>query len=350
MKIIESFTGFQPLEEVWIGGVYPTSFYKHLPNQVEDAYCYITEITNETFGQLYKKLVELNVTTHRPFIDDNIDLYLNTKEQLIKPPVCPRDWVIALGNSLYVKKQGYKKEPFQKTIDHYLSHGEDVKLAKSMETPFFTLNFPGIVRIGSRLVIENYSSERESQYSKKKHPHKNYFLQKAIQQLKSEGYEIIITEMGGHSDAIFCPVREGYILSSHWGDPHVYQKTLPGWKIFWVEDNRGKRKKNGRWWQPEDKWATPAFNEHVQEYVKEWTGDSRETIFSVNMLVIDEKNVICQSEPNNDSLFTKIESLGIKLHVIDCPARNFWDGGFHCMTADIRRRGGCLNYFNNDTA
>jgi len=32
--------------------------------------------------------------------------------------------------------------------------------------------------------------------------------------------------------------------------------------------------------------------------------------------------------------------------VVDFPTRHFWDSGIHCITVDIRRQGGCKNYFH----
>jgi len=335
MKIIESFTGFQPLEEVWIGGVYPEKFYQHLPNQVEDAFCKITEMTNKTFDQLNKKLTELGITVHRPLIEDNIDLYMDDQENLIKPPVCPRDWAITLGNQLLIINQGYKKEPFQHVIDQYQSQGADVQISTRYKKSWSWLSFPSIVRIGTKLIVE-ISSTKNKNY--------NYFTQKTIDEWRDSGYQVEITQTGGHSDAVFCPIRQGHIFSSHWGDKNIYQKTLPGWEIFWLPDTTKKRKRNGRWWQQQDNWKNPAFNKYVQEYAKEWIGDSRETIFEVNMLVVDDKNVICIAE--DDTSLKKMESMGIKGHVIDFPTRSFWDGAMHCVTLDIRRRGGKINYFN----
>ena len=56
MRIIESFTGFQPLEETWIGGTYPISFYDHLPNEIQDTFGKITEQTEIGFTNLQKTL------------------------------------------------------------------------------------------------------------------------------------------------------------------------------------------------------------------------------------------------------------------------------------------------------
>ena len=44
--------------------------------------------------------------------------------------------------------------------------------------------------------------------------------------------------------------------------------------------------------------------------------------------------------------FMKMRELGIEPHVVDFPTRHFWDGAIHCITVDIRRSGGCLDYFN----
>ena len=334
MKIIESFTGFQPLEEAWMGGVYPEKFYQHLPNQIEDSFCKITEITNKTFDQLYQKLTQLGVKVQTPIIEDNIDLYMDHKENLIKPPVTPRDWAITLGNQLLMIDQGYKKNPFQHVIDHYQSQGEDVQIASPYQMPWAWLSFPSIVRIGSKLILE---------ISKTNHELYNYSVKKIIKQWRDSGYQIEITHTGGHADSVFCPIKQGYVFSSHWGDPSIYEKTLPGWEVFWLPDTTKKRKRNGRWWQKQDNWKNPSFNKFVQKYAKEWVGDSRETIFEVNMLVVDDKNVICVAE--DVSGIKKMASLGIQAHVIEFPTRSFWDGAMHCVTLDIRRKGGKINYF-----
>ena len=60
-----------------------------------------------------------------------------------------------------------------------------------------------------------------------------------------------------------------------------------------------------------------------------------ETYFDVNMLVIDRNNVLCMME--DEVLFKKLEEHGITPHIV--PFRHFphWDGGLHCVTADLNR-------------
>mgnify|MGYP004225235315 FL=1 len=153
MPIIESFTGFQPLQEVWIGGTYPTSFYSHLSNEVQDTFGRITEQTEIGLANLEKTLTKLNVKVRKPSflkVDDCMDQHDN----LIKPPIAPRDWAMTIGNELWITPQGYKREPYADTIEEYKKQGEHVEILHRGADPRAWLGFPGIVRIGKKLIVD----------------------------------------------------------------------------------------------------------------------------------------------------------------------------------------------------
>lgn len=333
MKIIESFTGFQPLEEVWIGGTYPTEFYNHLPNQIQDTFAKITEQTEIGFSNLDKTLKQLGVTVRKPRFNGRVDDYMDSFGNLIKPPVAPRDWAITIGNQLWITPQGYKTEPYADTIEEYLKQGEHVEILQRGHDPRSWLGFPGIVRIGKRVIVDTDIGLDERGMEK---------IKSAILLLEKD-YEVVVTNEGGHLDGVFCPVRKGHIMSSHWGEQELYDKTLPGWEVFWIH-SVNKDSRNGKWWTEENNFYSPIFNDHINQKASEWVGDSTETVFEANMLVVDEKNVICIAE--HEQTFKKFKQLGITPHVVDFPTRHFWDGGIHCITVDIRRKGGSLNYFD----
>jgi glycine amidinotransferase len=69
---------------------------------------------------------------------------------------------------------------------------------------------------------------------------------------------------------------------------------------------------------------------------------AEETIFDVNCLVIDDKHVVVNTD--NPYLIDNLKQRGME--PIVCPLRHsfFWDGGWHCLTLDIKRRGGQLDY------
>ena len=333
MKIIESFTGFQPLEEVWIGGVYPESFYQHLPNEIEDVFCKITQNTEKSFANLEKKLQELGIVVRKPIFDCPVDHYMDQFDNLIKPPVAPRDWAMTIGNELWIIPQGYKTEPYTNTIQKYLENHEKVVVLDRSSDPRAWLQFAAIVRAGTRLIVDTCSPDDD--VSNKK-------IREAISYLDKD-YEVIVTQEKAHLDGLFCPIKQGHIFSSHWGSRELYKKTFPGWNVFWKRHRPNGH--NGKWWVDENNFHSPIFNRYIEQCASDWVGNVSETVFEVNMLVIDEKNVICIGHDNES--FEQMEKIGITPHVVDFPTRGFWDGGIHCITVDIRRKGGCLNYFND---
>jgi hypothetical protein len=335
MKTIESFTGFQPLKEAWIGGVYPTSFYKHLPNEIEDTFCHITELTQKSFDNLKKKLQQLNVKVHSPLFEKSVDLYMDEFDNLIKPPVAPRDWVIALGNELLITPQGYKKEPYSHAINYYKEKGENVQILDRSDDPRAWIGFPGIVRIGKRLIVDTGYTDNDLHLKK---------IKEAMQKYEKE-YKIFYTNEGGHLDSVFCPVKKDILFSSHWGEQTFYEETFPGWEVFWIKNKKNNNHIQGNWWSEENNFYSPIFSKHIEEKAANWVGNSTETVFEANMLIVDEHNVICIAE--HEQSFKRMKELGITPHVVDFPTRYFWDGGIHCVTVDIRREGGCKNYFND---
>ena len=330
MPIVESFTGFQSLEEVWIGGTYPTSFYSHLPNEVEDTFGKITEQTELGFKNLQNTLTDLKVKVQKPKFSDRIDDYMDEFDNLIKPPVAPRDWAITIGNQMWLTPQGYKREPYADTIAEYKSKGEHVEILDRSKDARAWVGFPGVVRVGKRIIIDTMHNNEANKIAE-------------VVKLLEKDYEVMVTTEGGHLDSVFCPMTNGNIFSSHYGDKEFYNNTLPGWQVFWIETEKNNSA-NGKWWTQENNFYSPIFNKHVTEKAKDWVGNSQETVFEANMLVVDEHNVICIAE--HEQSFKQMEQMGIKPHVVEFPTRHFWDGGIHCITVDVRRAGGCIDYFN----
>ena len=48
---ISSHSGFQALKEVWLGGIYPLSFYNHYNNEIQDLFGKISELTNSDLAE-----------------------------------------------------------------------------------------------------------------------------------------------------------------------------------------------------------------------------------------------------------------------------------------------------------
>jgi hypothetical protein len=160
-----------------------------------------------------------------------------------------------------------------------------------------------------------------------------------------------IVNTGGHSDATYCPVCPGLIISLY--DVPTYEKTFPGWEVVYLPGQSWdkvqpflalKNKNGGKWWIPGFEHDQGVINT-VETWLGHWTGYVEETVFDVNMLIIDPKNVMVFNY--NKQVFDALDRYGITPHVVPFRHRYFWDGGIHCVTSDLHREGTMQDYFLN---
>lgn len=330
--MINSNFGFTPLKEIWLGDCYPASFYDHLPSAVRDAFYTVTEWTKEDTKRLQDFLESKGIIVRRPVFKD-IDNYLDSTDNLIKPPITPRDNYLVLGKTLYSLLRLGKYDPWQHWIDHYQSQGFDVQQPK--DKPINCVQPPSLVRVGKDLVIDTES-----------HKHIWGFVCQWMVET-AQNYRINISNTKGHTDSVFCPVAKNVIVTSHWKTD--YSESFPGWEVFHVPAEFANHyintNNNNNTWKLNNPILdnNKEFNQHVMYNAPDWVGDFRETVFEVNMLVIDEHNVVAMKE--YPPLFEWLEKRGITVHLFDFRARTFWDGGWHCLTLDIHRDDSKLDLF-----
>ena len=73
--MVNSHDSWSKLQEVWLGDVYPASWYDHLAPEVRDCFHEITEKTKQDLEKIQKKLESFGVKVRRP-IYNNIDDFL----------------------------------------------------------------------------------------------------------------------------------------------------------------------------------------------------------------------------------------------------------------------------------
>jgi hypothetical protein len=143
-----------------------------------------------------------------------------------------------------------------------------------------------------------------------------------------------------------CP---GLIISLK--DVPTYKDTFPDWEVVYLPGQswekvlpflRLKEKNKGKWWIPGFEYDNEVINV-VEQWLGHWTGYVEETVFDVNMLIIDPKNVMVFNY--NKKVFDALERYGITPHIVPFRHRYFWDGGIHCITSDIHREGTIQDYF-----
>ena len=168
------------------------------------------------------------------------------------------------------------------------------------------------------------------------------------------GYRVHPITSPGHHDGAFTPVKPGLIIST--GHAQDYSETFPGWEIVrlkkdhWqqVKDFRKVKEQNrGRWWVPGEE-NNDDLADFINTWLEDWVLYVEETVFDVNMLVVDEKNVLCNNY--NKEAFDAFERHGVTPHVVNFRHRYFWDGGLHCITSDLHREGTQQDYFPNEVS
>lgn len=75
----------------------------------------------------------------------------------------------------------------------------------------------------------------------------------------------------------------------------------------------------------------------IEKYLENWKGYNQDVCFDLNVLIIDGHNIVFAREI--PELFRYLKTHGIDCHV--CPQRHmlYWEGGIHCSTLDLKRRG-----------
>ena len=319
--MINSNFGFTPLKEVWIGDCYPSSFFDHLPSEIAEPLQQITEWTKQDTGALQKFLESRGITVRRP-VFDSIDDHVDKNNNLVKPPVTPRDHYMVLDKTLYsLHNDHLKKDPWRHSLDLYTEQGLDVQYPK--HKPINCLCPPAVCRIGSDLFVDSVS-----------HKHVwGFVCQWMVEQ--STDYRINICNTGGHSDGVFCPIAPGIIVSSHYKDS--YNDTFPDWEVFHIPNTISNYQNSDNRWHTLDSTINEnkTFSKHIFDNASDWVGEYIETVFEVNMLVLDEKNVVAMKD--YPPLTEWLDKRGITVHLFDLRTRNFWDGGWHCFTLDIHR-------------
>jgi len=374
---------WDPLKVCAVGISYPPEFYSFIKNaKARGVMERIAQETEEDYQSLIKMLHGFGVETLRPEIDNDFSQYF-TEAGVPQAPIMmtPRDYTAMIGDTFYmpnivvdpdgwdaikgkdwpVKYPGWGnlESWIQKELRevHSLTSKDffkkDFYIPKYLDTIFDLVRQQGnniintsgeinsamLTRIGRDLYHGTMSHEEDQS------------------QLLRERTEIFpnyrnhVVNSGGHCDGTFCPVKPGLIISLQ--DISTYQETFPDWEVVYLPGQSWtkvqpfldlKEKNRGKFWVPGEEYNDD-FTDYVNEWLGNWVGYVEETVFDVNMLVIDEKNVIVNNE--NDQVFEAFARHGVTPHLCNFRHRYFWDGGIHCVTSDLHREGKQQDYFPN---
>jgi hypothetical protein len=396
MNKVNSWDEFQPLEELLVGSIYESSFFDDVKSvRARDALKRIFDETQEDLDNFVDKMKSHNIKIYQATAKelgykDSIMEYTNPKGQLgykknigddfekgathsgirgnlvPNPPLQPRDDAVVMGNKLMVSDpytfatrkmmpkfiEWFGEENIDTSVDdkkyEFTRSDKNLKnLLKRNNIPVTKRNVdllreqdklgsfcsPNLTRIGKTCLVDTWQVPTlVDDFLKKEYPNFNY-------------KEIFI---GGHNDAVFSVIKPGLVIASR--DLEPYKDVFKGWDIIWFEEpnwqlvkhwQQLRYKNEGKWWVPGEE-QNDEFTYWVESFLPNWTGYVEETIFDVNCLVLDERHVVV----NSDNPYLHENLRKYQMEPVYCPLRHrfFWDGGWHCLTLDIKRKGGQVDY------
>ena len=320
-----------------VGRSYPPEFYSWITvPHVRSLFEKIAIETEEDYQNIIKKLEEFGVEVLRPTLFSEINHYLEGDGlKYIVPPMTPRDRSVMIGNVFFETLTSPNwKTGYEHIIEQVKKQGNTVR-SHNYKTDI--VNGAMVSRIGQDLYFgTNHYSQNQSE------------LQSMVNREFPDTRNHIVNT-GGHGDGTYCPVCPGLIISLQ--DVPTYAETFPGWEVVYLPGQswtkvepflKLKRKNKGKWWIPGFEQDQDVINT-VEQWLGHWTGYVEETVFDVNMLIIDPKNIIVFNY--NKQVFDALARYGITPHIVPFRHRYFWDGGIHCVTSDLHREGAVQDYF-----
>jgi hypothetical protein len=340
--IINSYSEFQPLEEVVIGQGYPPEYFDFVQDStVRQCLEQIFTEIQQDFDHLVSTLESFNVQVQRPGIISKEEFQRTAAigGNHTLPPITPRDRQSVFGNKL-VRCSNY--HVFDQLFDHY-KHTAPAQVLDIFEQDpahlFNGANASCVFRMGRDVWFDEseWLTAEQSQW-----------LEQNVMTDPGYRFHRMLTE--GHGDCVFAVLKPGVILTSYHDDGINYRQDFPGWSIHRVESSSLERFSQFRqqlhpglkWWVPGYD-NVPQFREYVDRYLNEWIGAIHESVFDVNCLSVDESHVIFGCYDKN--VFDYCRQHGIEPILCDIRHRFFFDGSVHCCSLDIRRNGGMEDYY-----
>jgi len=378
---------WDPLKVCMVGRTYPAEFYSWIKNkETRNTFEKLAEETEEDYQKLINLLEnKFGVKTFRPeFPEDMNELWIDGK--WVQPPTAPRDYFIMIHDKFWVPKipNGshawsvfYRQNKrswwpdYVRPNDFYEAWPEYADEVREKfnefrqfdqnhldaKLKFYTHIFDDIQKQGNEIIYTDLDFVNGCFVSRI-----GYDLYFATQTFHDDKKALLsqvneyfpdtrnrIVNAGGHGDAVYCPVTPGLIISLN--DVPTYKDTFPDWEVVYLPDSNyahmrefefSMKRNKGRWFIPGFE-KNPDMMNMVDHYFDEWVGEVHETVFDVNMLVVDQKNVIVSA--HNDQVEEACARHGVEVHVSPFRHKYFWDAGIHCITNDISRSGTCNTFF-----
>ncbi len=363
---------WDPLEVCMLGNNYAPEFFNGISEKAGDPLKRICEETLEDLDGYKNTLENFGIKVIQPDMD-NKERFLDSPYRYPRGPLQPRDYQLVIGNACFTNKE--KDHPsIQKKLVEYNS--TNTILTDTLPLPPYKYNEIACTISGDWPMYDDYANGCELKTHVSKEISELNFEPFTITSANSfqfdnrlvigcsdiggvedasDGilyylkkytnidYQLELAPMDGHQDGNYHPLKPGAIISLN--DVQTYEDTFPGWDICFLSDEgfkkvnpfiKLKQKNQGKWWLAGEE-DNDEFTNFVETWLQDWVGYVEETVFDVNVLMLDQ-NHCCVSNPNNETVNKFFKKHKIEPVHVPFRHRYFWDGGLHCITLDLKRR------------
>tara|TARA_R110001592_G_scaffold356223_1_gene657657 strand:+ start:79 stop:1116 length:1038 start_codon:yes stop_codon:yes gene_type:complete len=322
---------WDPLKVCMLGNNFAPEFFDGLPNAVATPLKRICEETLEDLEGYKRILVDYGVHVIQPELDNKKRFLEETRgieKDYGRGPLQPRDHQLILGNRAYTWAKDHPA--IGKCLTDYSS--KTIKLPLTDNT---NLNSATVFMIGKDVYHQ---------------PIKSTHFNKIYNFMFKDHRRNTIIDGQGHTDGCFHPVKPGAIISIVYEEN--YASSFEGWDVCYLENeswdkirnwNILKQKNEGKWWLLGEE-DNDEFIHFVNTWLTDWVGYVEESVFDVNVLMLDEHHC-CVSNPHNEKINAFFKKHKIEPVHVPWRHRWFWDGGLHCITLDLYREGTQQDYF-----
>lgn len=355
---VSVFTEFQPLEEMIVGSPYPADAFELLEDvELRSMMKQVMQETEEDCEGLSEILRKEGVTVRRPEVTfdvmrerggevdfTQIDLF-KWRFTYPNPPLWPRDLTLAVGNrllSVYSRSASRWLEGwgfYAIFADYFRSGAQWVSMPPpilNMKNKSYEPYEDGTLLFHAANFLKCGRDIFHSLPAKRVDGGKGTELGlEWIKRELGENYRFHAAPVRGHLDGKIALIKPGLLIS--WLDRDQLPEPLQSWDMIRLQ-SKG---------QLPEKFVQMRGNRYYKDFIKtwltEWIGNVDETYFDVNLISVNENLLVTNG--HNPELAAQLKKYGVDCIPFNFRHRYFWDGGLHCITLDIRRRGGCEDYF-----
>lgn len=377
---------WDPLKVCLVGRTYPAEFFSWIKDaETRNRFEMLAQETEEDYANLIKILGRFGVRVLRPeFPQDLSSLYIQGK--WVQPPTAPRDYFLMIEDKFWIprvpngshawgvfyrqNKQPWWPDYVRPTdfFDAWPEYAQDIKTKfDSFRTTdqahldaklkFYDHVFRDITSQGNEIVYTDLdfvngcfvSRIGQDLYfaTQTYHDNRQHLLEQVNQLFPHTRNHVV--NAGGHGDAVYCPVTPGLIISLN--DVPTYADTFPDWEVVYLPPSNYAHMREFEFSMKRNKgrWFIPGFEQDhnlmhmVDHYFDDWVGQVSETVFDVNILIVDPKNIVVSA--HNDLVESACARHGIEMHIAPFRHKYFWDCGIHCVTNDLSRSGIKQDFF-----